>query len=292
MYHYSIGGVDIQLDFDRGVLEEDLSRVFRTSEPCGKDTVLYKTASMNTEAVGQAPILYYSGGYELRQLGTRRFLINHWRTHRYAYGIDLEELEGDGPINIYCNDELTGQFLLSAASFLSTIGLHHRLLKRSMPILHASYVEYKGSAILFAAPSQVGKSTQAELWRLHAGAEVINGDRVLLRPEQDGWYACGFPGCGTSGICKNRTLPIKAIVLLQQAPENRMEAVSLKEKLHALLTGTEVYRWNIRDIDLAMEIAQSIAEHVPILRLCCRPDQAAVQLLHQTLFGGEALAAF
>lgn len=48
-------------------------------------------------------------------------------------------------------------------------------------VFHSSYVEVDGKAVLFTAPSETGKSTQAELWRSLRGAEIINGDRSVVR---------------------------------------------------------------------------------------------------------------
>ena len=68
-------------------------------------------------------------------------------------------------------------------------------------ILHASYILYRGEAILFSAPSGTGKSTQAAFWKEHRGAEIINGDRVLVIKRDGVFYACGVYVSGTSGIC-------------------------------------------------------------------------------------------
>ena len=60
----------------------------------------------------------------------------------------------------------------------STIGLAESLLFLDSLLMHASYIEVDGEAILFTAPCGTGKSTQAELWRKFAGATVINGDKA------------------------------------------------------------------------------------------------------------------
>lgn len=68
-------------------------------------------------------------------------------------------------------------------------------------VLHSSYVlPPNGKAVLFSGPSGIGKSTQAALWQRYAGADVINGDRTLIRT--DDLTANGVFYSGTSGICK------------------------------------------------------------------------------------------
>ena len=48
--------------------------------------------------------------------------------------------------------------------FTSLLALERRLVERNSMILHCAYVEYQGEAILFSAPSETGKTTQANLW--------------------------------------------------------------------------------------------------------------------------------
>ena len=57
--------------------------------------------------------------------------------------------------------------------------------------------------ILFSGPSGIGKSTQAALWQRYAGAEIVNGDRALVRP--DTGTVSGVFYAGTSGISRNVT---------------------------------------------------------------------------------------
>ena len=54
----------------------------------------------------------------------------------------------------------TGTKYLWAGVALNQLLLHFRTL-----FFHASYAAWQGQGILFTAPSQTGKSTQAELWR-------------------------------------------------------------------------------------------------------------------------------
>ena len=49
------------------------------------------------------------------------------------------------------------------------MGLEHLLATQRAVILHSAYIDYKGKAILFSAPSGTGKSTQAELWMDESG---------------------------------------------------------------------------------------------------------------------------
>ena len=147
--------------------------------------------------------------------------------------------------------------------------------------LHASFVSYGGQAILFTAPKQTGKSTQAALWEHYRGAEIVNGDRALLRKTGGVWMAYGSPYCGTSGICKNRALPVAAIVLLAQAEKNSVRPATPREAAAAFLDGCtydpETQTGTVLDFALQLWKEQRM------LCLGCRPEESAVSCLENAL---------
>ncbi len=165
--------------------------------------------------------------------------------------------------------------------FLGICGLHKALLLRGMPILHASYIDVDGGAILFSAPSGTGKSTQAALWQRCAGAQIVNGDRVLLGKRGNRWFAHGYPNCGSSDICINRSLPLRAIILLAQGTESRVEPVQSAVK--RLVSGMVVTPWDSQQMEVAFSIAEGIASSVPVLGYTARNDPSAVTVLREYL---------
>lgn len=249
---------------------------------CGEQ-LYYESVFFPLEQFQDAPVLEYNASYELRQTRQGKLILFHWAACRFGYGFLLDELERGDRVRCWFNPAMQAQPPLSAARFFTTAGLHAKLLQRGAPILHASYIGWKGRAILFAAPSQTGKSTQAELWRQHAGAEIINGDRVLLRRREGKWHAFGYPCCGSSQICLNRTLPLAAVVILAQGLENRVEEMRPAEKIRALVAGTEVLLWDKKELDRSFELAGQISSQVPVVRLVCRPDAQAVNTLKDYL---------
>jgi hypothetical protein len=185
--------------------------------------------------------------------------------------------------------ELLAEITPKAASQLGSylilrwLDLPNRFLKRSAVFLHASFIRWKGKAILFTGIKQIGKSTQAELWRRSRGAEVMNGDRALLRKTDGVWTACGSPFCGTSGICRNEEVPIAAIVLLKKGPNNRTEPVSLKDATVAFLSGCTFNTMSGEATEQVMKLAKQIHSEVSMFRLTCTPDERAVQCLERQL---------
>lgn len=180
----------------------------------------------------------------------------------------------------FARDCLAG---LGSHLLLRWLELPRLLLARNAVFLHASYVAYQGKAILFTAPKQTGKSTQAALWEQYRGAEPINGDRALLCRRDGVWRAYGSPFCGSSNLCKNRTLELAAIVILRQGPENVIERANAKQILLSFLEGV-TYDVNDRNaMEAVLDLAQQISAQVPFYFLSCLPDEGAVSCLHERL---------
>lgn len=191
------------------------------------------------------------------------------------------------------NEPMRLQILSPTSTFqmehvLSGMMMESRLLANDRLILHASVIRQKNHVILFSAPSGTGKSTQAELWRQYADAEILNGDRVLIRCDGDELLACGLPFAGTSAICKDFSHPIRAIVVLRQGTENRAEAMQPMEAMKFLLSQISLQRWNPRDLEAVIRLAERLIAELPIYRFSCLPEKSAVEYLRQVLTEKDA----
>ena len=84
----------------------------------------------------------------------------------------------------------------SLGNILRMIPIRRILLHHGVLFLHASQVAIGDTGILFTAPSQTGKTTQAKLWNRHRGAEIICNDRTLT----DCNLTYGFPVDGSEPV--------------------------------------------------------------------------------------------
>ncbi len=166
---------------------------------------------------------------------------------------------------------------------LNAMDLPHILTVHGGFLLHASFVAYNGRAILFTAPSETGKSTQAQLWCDHLGAELVNGDRAAVRIFADGVMACGVPFSGSSPVRRNVTLPLAAIVYLSQAPENSITRLRGVRSFRRVWEGCTVNTWDRQDVELATQTVSEVVGRVPVYHLACTPDIRAVELLKKTM---------
>ena len=167
--------------------------------------------------------------------------------------------------------------------FTSLLALERRLVWKDQMILHCAYVEDRGEAILFSAPSETGKTTQAGLWERYRGSRTVNGDRALLGKKEGRWMAEGWPVCGTSEVCHNETIPIKAVVMLGQAKENRARRLTPGQAFPLLYSQITVNKWNTADHMHIMDLMEAFLAEVPVIRLDCTISEEAVECLEAVL---------
>ncbi len=168
--------------------------------------------------------------------------------------------------------------------FTSILSLERRMLINNAFVLHCAYVRYRGEAILFSAPSETGKTTQANLWEKYRGSRTINGDRSLLRFEKERLLACGWPVCGTSGICENQNTMVRTIVMLKQGNENTVRELLPREAFSLLYSQITINSWNQDFINKAIDFIEMIIQRVPVYELSCTISEEAVTLLERTLY--------
>lgn len=164
----------------------------------------------------------------------------------------------------------------------SSVSLAQLLLSANAFFIHSSFISVNGKAILFSAPCGVGKSTQAALWEKYRGAEIINGDKAGILVE-GGAYACGVPFCGTSGICKNKTFPLGAIVLLSQSPVNKVRRLSGAEALQGIISNIYLDFIVPEERLMCTDLIIELLSVVPVFSLCCTPDENAIKVLEEAL---------
>lgn len=161
------------------------------------------------------------------------------------------------------------------------------LLEQGILVLHSSYVIHKGKAILFTGDCGIGKSTQAALWEKYRLAEIINGDRSLVYCRDGKVYVGGHFHCGTSGIRKNKSAELKAIVLLSQSPENKVSVPKGIESFQKILSQCAYDVEKREEIEMVTQLVAQLVQNARILKLSCRKDHSAVEMLENVIMQSE-----
>ena len=153
--------------------------------------------------------------------------------------------------------------------------------------LHASLVEKDGFGVVFLGPSGMGKSTQAKLWEKYLGADFLIGDRPGLRKIDGKWIGFGMPWDGKDKVFRQISVPVRALVWLEQAKENHIEPMNPVQAMTVMLKQAMMPVWDDIAMNGATVMMDALACEVPMYHLSCRPDEAAVRLTYDTICKGQ-----
>lgn len=189
---------------------------------------------------------------------------------------------GDAEVRLW---SLTSQYPYTARMehIWSAVDFPYQLLQRDILTVHSACIETDGQAILFLAPSGTGKSTQAKLWHDFRGARQLNGDKTGLAWCRETVTAYGLPFCGTSAICEDFQLPVRAMVLLSQAQENSIHQLVGVSALKAVLENCFGHCMVPGCTERLVAIASKMLQKIPVYSLACTPDERAVMILEDEL---------
>lgn len=180
----------------------------------------------------------------------------------------------------------------NAAAFENILYVHRKFL------FHCSYVDVGGEAVLFSAKSGGGKTTHALLWEQSGFGEMINGDRAVLegvgsdvfedaekrqRNCRLGYIVHGLPIAGSSNVFKNRSLPLRAIFMLEKAPDNEVVEISPSKRFLLVIEQITMHTWDREFVNVATEFVADLVQNVPVKLLRCRPDVGAVQAVREAI---------
>ena len=147
-------------------------------------------------------------------------------------------------------------------------------------LFHAAAVSHEGCGYMFLGPSGTGKSTHASLWQRYiAGTALVNDDNPVVRIDEDGTATVyGSPWSGKTPCYRNVSYPLSGIVVLSQAPYNKIQRLSGIYAYAALVESISGKRWDERIADGLHQTENALASSVPVWHLECLPDEAAAHL--------------
>lgn len=165
----------------------------------------------------------------------------------------------------------------------SLIGIEELVAESNGCVLHSSFIEKNGGAILFTGPCSIGKSTQANLWKDYADAVVINGDKTMIFEKDGVFYASGLPFSGSSKDCINKTFPVKAVISLQQSDCNIAKRLVSPESFYNMYKNCYPVPYSRDDTGKLIDFVQKLSEKVPVYEYACLADESAVRYLERVL---------
>ena len=116
------------------------------------------------------------------------------------------------------------------------------LLEFDVLLMHGAVIALNDKAYLFTAPSGVGKTTHILNWMENLpNAFVVNGDKPFIKfsgATNKPPLACGSPWAGKENLFNNAMVPLKAIIFMERAEDNRIEQISFTDAFPSLIQQT------------------------------------------------------
>ena len=149
--------------------------------------------------------------------------------------------------------------------------------------MHAAVVVRRGEeakGYLFLGHSGTGKSTHARQWlAAFEDAWLLNDDNPILRVMDNGEvYVYGSPWSGKTPCYKNESAPVGGIIKLSQAPENKIQTISLPQAYAYMLSSASGLKMEQTMADNMFETIKHIITHIPCYHLACLPNEEAARV--------------
>lgn len=154
-------------------------------------------------------------------------------------------------------------------------------------VLHGSAIAYKGEGVIFSAPSGTGKSTHTSLWKQCFGDDVIyvNDDKPALRFKDGKTLMYGAPWSGKTDLNTNVCVPLKAVVFVERAQENSIEALSFTDALFHIRNELVQPYHDEKIGEKLVDVMIGLAQSVPVYLLKCNMDPQAAVVARRGIFG-------
>lgn len=178
----------------------------------------------------------------------------------------------------YFMPKSNADYTLPLAALCSRLSYYDTLLA------HSSFISLHGKGVLFTGYSGVGKTTQAELWAKHLGAEIVNGDKTFIREVDGKFFAYGSPWKGSSEYCLNKKALLSGIVVLRQAETNSITKLD-KKAIELFMPHIFFPHWDKDCLVKALDTFDKLISSVPVWLLECRPDEDAVRITQEAVLG-------
>ena len=152
--------------------------------------------------------------------------------------------------------------------------------------IHSSVIVKDDAALLCLGESGTGKSTHTRLWRENIeGARLLNDDSPIIRMIDGKSIVYGSPWSGKTHCYVNKSVPVKGLMRLSQAPHNKIRRLPVLAAIGAVLPSCPpAFAYDSTLQDAICNAVSDIISCTPVYHLECLPDAAAAELSYSTIF--------
>ncbi len=175
-------------------------------------------------------------------------------------------------------------------AFLENNAIHALAARALLPfgvlLFHGSALCMDGEAVIFTAPSGVGKSTQARLWReaFRDRTWMINDDKPLLGITEERVTVYGSPWDGKHRMSRNASAPLRAILKVERSTENRLTPLPGPDAFQTL-TRQSFLPDDPEGAALSLAMQKSLLGKAAFYRLECNMTRDAAETARRGVFG-------
>ena len=239
---YQLAGVTLQV-------ESDL--------PIGEQTFHQKFADFQVEGPGSDTIViqhhFSLPPLEGKDLGKEVYRKVPWAIYQKGKSWIYRGISNDNDHPPHClatfnhdhsratiyhpDDHIWRKSHINALTLMSTdqILVARLLAERQGCYLHSSGVILDGQGLIFIGHSEAGKSTISRMLEPHG--EVLCDDRNIVRRWPDGYRVYGTWSHGEWPVVSAASGPLRALMFLQQAPDNYLEPIADRREVVRRLIG-------------------------------------------------------
>lgn len=169
--------------------------------------------------------------------------------------------------------------------YIENICLYREICKKIVMhkamLIHSAAIAVDGKAYLFSANSGTGKTTHVNLWleKFGSRAEVINGDKPIVREKDGRLMVYGTPWCGKEGINNNISAPLAGICILKRGEKNSIARITRLEALSELM-GQTIKPDEPSGTMKVLDTLDKIIMEIPVYRLFCNMDPEAADVAY------------
>jgi hypothetical protein len=136
------------------------------------------------------------------------------------------------------------------------------LADREGCFIHSCGVNFNGKGLLFVGHSEAGKSTMATM--LRGKAEILCDDRIIIRKSQAGFNIYGTWSHGDVHDISGNSAPLRAILFLEKAKENKVILITDKREISNRLLSYLIRPFVTTDWwEKTLDLIESISENAP-----------------------------
>lgn len=154
-------------------------------------------------------------------------------------------------------------------------------------LAHAAAIAGRDGAFLVAGPSGAGKTTMAR-FAAALGARILSDERTIVRPRPGApgqWLLGGTPWPGEGGFAHNSSVPLRGLILLEQAERDELVPLSQARALALLYRCHFPPLWDPDAAARTLDHLERLVGDVPAFLFRNRKGPDAARLLLDRLGG-------